>query len=129
AKFDSPPLSMMKDAILSAPSPFFKFVKMNGRFPRIRFHDFKVCAYQRSQIYFVYDEKIGAGDPRATLARYLFTFRDIDHIDRQVGQLGLKVAARLSPPDSIKHNSACGNFRFMSSMAARFMEASSRIAV
>jgi hypothetical protein len=42
---------------------------------------------------------------------------------------GLKVAARLSPPDSTKHNSACGNFRFMSSMAARFMEASSRIAV
>src|SRR5580692_11044608 len=42
---------------------------------------------------------------------------------------GLKVAARLSPPDSTKHSSACGNFKFISSIAARFMDASSRIAV
>jgi hypothetical protein len=41
----------------------------------------KVCAYERSQIYLVDDEKIGAGNTGAALARNFFAFRDIDHID------------------------------------------------
>src|SRR5215469_12175047 len=42
---------------------------------------------------------------------------------------GLKVAARLSPPDSIKIRSSWGNLSRISTMAARLMEASSRMAV
>src|SRR5262249_53349206 len=41
-----------------------------------------------SQIYLVDNEQIGTGDAGATLARYFFTSRDVDHIDRQVRQLG-----------------------------------------
>src|SRR5262245_13741847 len=55
---------------------------------RIRFHYLKVCADQRSQIDLVDDEKIGARNTRAALARYFFTCCDVDHIDRQIGQLG-----------------------------------------
>ncbi|KEH11242.1 hypothetical protein GY14_01165 [Delftia tsuruhatensis] len=42
---------------------------------------------------------------------------------------GLKVAARLSPPLSMKTMSASGNWRSMRSTASRLMEASSRMAV
>src|SRR4029453_7956288 len=55
---------------------------------RIRFHHLKVRSYQRSQIYLVDDEKIGARNTRAALARYLFAFCDLDDVDSKVGQLG-----------------------------------------
>ena len=55
---------------------------------RIRFHDVETCAYKRSQIDLVDDEKIGARNTGSALARNLFAGRDIDHIDRQVRQLG-----------------------------------------
>src|SRR5207245_2222093 len=42
---------------------------------------------------------------------------------------GENVAARLSPPDSIRIRSRPGNNRLISATAARFIEASSRIAV
>src|SRR6185503_1315053 len=55
---------------------------------RVRFHYLKVRAYQGSQINFVDHQEIGACDARAALARYFFSFSNIDHIDRQVLQLG-----------------------------------------
>src|SRR5271165_4474735 len=42
---------------------------------------------------------------------------------------GEKVAARLSPPDSIRTRSRSGNFFCICATAARLMEASSRMAV
>src|SRR5579871_5111014 len=48
----------------------------------VPFHYLKARTYKRSQIYLVYNEKIGARNPRATLARYFVTLRDVDHIDR-----------------------------------------------
>jgi len=47
----------------------------------------EVCADQRSQVYLVNYEKVGAGDAGTALARDFFTFRDIDDSDRQVRQL------------------------------------------
>jgi hypothetical protein len=40
--------------------------------------------------------------------RDLFTFGNVNHVNRQVCQFGAKGSARLSPPDSIKHSSARG---------------------
>ena len=54
---------------------------------------------------------------------------DADHIDSEIGKLWLKVAARLSPPNSIKTRSSPGKRRRISATAARLSEASSRMAV
>ncbi len=98
ADFLNPPFSTTKLATRSTPSLFFKFV-LDAHSQRIRFHHLKVRSYQRSQIYLVDDEKIGARNTRAALARYLFAFCDIDDVDGKVGQLGAEgcldlVAAR-----------------------------------
>ena len=75
------------------------------------------------------DQEVGAGDAGAALGRDLVAGRDVDDVDGEVGELREKVAARLSPPDSISTRSSPGNFARMSATAARFIEASSRIAV
>src|SRR5262245_792548 len=67
---------------------------------RIGLHYREICTDQRSQVDLVDDEKIGTRNARATLARYFFAGRDVDHVDRQVGELGTEsrrkiVATRL----------------------------------
>src|SRR5215469_17703316 len=67
---------------------------------RIAVHDLEAGADLRSEIDFVDDEKIGAGDPGAAFARDLVAGSDVDDIDRQIGELrgegrGEVVAARL----------------------------------
>src|SRR5262247_2877688 len=54
----------------------------------IRFHHAEVGTNQGSEIDLVDNEKIGTRNTRATLARYFFAGRDVDHIDRQVHELG-----------------------------------------
>src|ERR1700746_963798 len=53
---------------------------------RVRLHYAKVRAYQRSQVDHVDNEKIGARNSRTALTRDLLTFRNVDHVDRQVRQ-------------------------------------------
>jgi hypothetical protein len=50
---------------------------------RVGFHYVQVCSHQRGQIYLVYDEKVGARNTGAALARYFFTCRDVDHMQQR----------------------------------------------
>jgi hypothetical protein len=63
--------------------------------------------------------------PGPALARDLVAGRDVDDVDGEVRSSGLKVAARLSPPLSMKSSSSFGKRATMSCTAARLMEASS----
>ena len=56
---------------------------------------------------------------------HITTRQAVDFVD----SAGENVAAKLSPPDSIYNISRLGNFAFISATAARFIDASSRIAV
>jgi hypothetical protein len=83
----------------------------------------------RGEVDLVDHEEVRARDARPALARDLLAGGDVDDVDRDVGQLGEKVAARLSPPDSMQDESSAGNLPFIVSTAARLSEQSSRIAV
>src|ERR1700722_608495 len=63
-------------------------------------HHLEARADQRRQIDLVDDQQVGSGNPRAALARDFIAGGDVDHINRQIGELGRKcrgeiVAARL----------------------------------
>src|SRR5580704_14561992 len=51
---------------------------------RVCFHYPKICPYHRSQVDLVDDKKIGARNSRATFARDLLAFRNVNYVDRQV---------------------------------------------
>src|SRR6516225_6457434 len=55
---------------------------------RVTPHDLEVGADQRRQIDLVDDQKVRSGDAGSALARDLVAGRDIDHVDRQIGELG-----------------------------------------
>jgi hypothetical protein len=74
------------------------------------------------------DKKVRAGNAGPPLGGDFVACRDINDIDGEISQFRRKVA-RVSPPDSISTRSRSGNFIRMSATAARFIEASSRIAV
>src|SRR5262249_489673 len=66
---------------------------------RVRFHHGEIGADERRQVDFVDHEQIGPRDSWSAFARNLFSFRDIDHVDREVCQFrteggGDVVAAR-----------------------------------
>src|SRR6266853_3874381 len=51
-------------------------------------HDFEAGTDQRGEVDLVDDEEVGTGDPRSPFARNLVAGRDVDHVDRQIGELG-----------------------------------------
>src|SRR5262245_66044875 len=62
---------------------------------RIGFHYLEARTYLGRQIDLVYDQQIGTGDAGSALAGYLFTGRNVDHIDRQVRQLGTECCRKV----------------------------------
>ena len=104
----SPPCVVTKSTTASRPSPDLRLVNTNGRSPRMRCrvarHHLEAGTDQRGQIDLVDDEQIGAGDARTALARDLVAGRDVDDVDRQIGQFGREgrrqiVAARFDQHD------------------------------
>ena len=88
----SSPSRITKAATASTPSPSRMQVKTNGRSPRIlrasrsiTSSDAPTCG---REIGLVDDQQIGPGDAGAALARDLVAAGDVDHVERQVGQLG-----------------------------------------
>ena len=91
-------------AISSTPTPCTTWAKIVGPSPRMRAasrcHHPEVGADVRCEIGLVDHEQVGLRDARAALARHLVAARDIDHVDREVGELAAVlgrqvVAARL----------------------------------
>src|SRR5580700_5096200 len=84
--------TVLDDEISDRFNPFTTLqIRENERPPsahseRVRFHYRKVRPYQRSQIDLIDNEKIGPRNARTALTRNLFTFGNIDHVDRQVRQ-------------------------------------------
>jgi hypothetical protein len=124
---------MMNVEIVSTPRPLFKFVKTNGRFARI--HTLSASITPRlapktgaKSILLITSrsERVIPGPPLRGIFSPSAT--SITYIVKSANS-GLNVAARLSPPDSMKHNYAFGNVVLKTSMAERFMDASSRMAV
>src|SRR5204863_2990872 len=56
--------------------------------PRVTVHHLEAGADQGREIGLVDDQEVGAGDAWAALARDLVARRDIDDVDRQIGELG-----------------------------------------
>src|SRR5690606_26057078 len=54
----------------------------------ITIHDFEGSADVRRKVGLVDDQEIRAGDARTSLARDLVSTGNIDHVDREVGELG-----------------------------------------
>ncbi len=123
----------MKSATAATPSPERMFVKTKGRSPRMRLrvalHHAEVGADERGEVGLVDDEQVRAGDAGAALARDLLAGRDVDHVDREVRELGAEgrreVVAAALDEDQVELREAPR----MRAMAARLIEASSRIAV
>src|SRR5262249_20136099 len=63
----------------------------------IRRHDGEVRADQRRQVDLVDDEQVRAGDSWSALARYLFACRDVDHVNREIRQLGTERRRQVVP--------------------------------
>jgi colanic acid/amylovoran biosynthesis protein len=55
--------------------------------PRVAVHDVEIGADQRRQVDLVYDEQVRARDAGPALARDLVAGRDVDDVDRDVGEL------------------------------------------
>ena len=53
----------------------------------VALHDREIGADVRREIGLVDHEQIGLRDARAALARHLVAARDVDHVDREVGEL------------------------------------------
>ncbi len=83
---------MMKSATASTPSPALMFVKTNGlappHAPGVPVHHLEAGTDQRGKVDLVDDQEIRAGDAGTALARDLLAGRDIDHVDREIRELG-----------------------------------------
>ncbi len=96
---------------------------------RVGLHHAQVRAHERRKIDLVDDQQIRARDARPALARD-FSPAPRRYIDRDVGEFRvLNVAARLSPPDSMRMRSSDGKRARICATAWRLMEQSSRMAV
>ena len=103
-----PPWRTMKAAISATPLFSLRLENRNGRGAahpaRIAVHDVEVGADQRREVDLVDHQQVGAGDAGPALARDLLARRHVDHVDREVGQLGREgggeiVAARFDEHD------------------------------
>ena len=96
---------------------------------RVAGHDVEVRADVGREIDLVDHEQVGARDARSALARNLVAARDVDDVDRRIDQLRAEARRQVVPPLSRKTRSRSGWRSPSSSMASKFIEASSRIAV
>ena len=87
----SPPFSSMKSTTASTPSPARTLVKTNGRAPAhalgVALHHLERGADMRGEVDLVDDQEVGAGDAGAALRGNLVPRGDIDHVDREIGEL------------------------------------------
>jgi hypothetical protein len=85
------PASMIKAAISATPWSSLRLLNTNGRVPRMRRASSSItdeaCTHQRREVYLVYDQEVGARDTGPAFAWDLVARRDIDDVDRQIGQL------------------------------------------
>ena len=96
---------------------------------RVAFHHIERRADVRREVDLVDDQQIGPRDAGPALARDLVARGDVDDVDRQVGELGREGRGQVVAAALDQDQSRPGKRRLRSSTAARFIEASSRIAV
>ena len=70
----------------------------------VSFHHAQVGAHVRGQVSFVDHEEIALGDAGATLARNFFAGGHVDHVDRQVAELGAKGGRQVVAAGLDKHH-------------------------
>ena len=95
----------------------------------VRAHDIEIRAGERCEVELVDDQEVQARDPRPALARGLLSGGHVDHVAGEVGELradggGEIVAARFDQAEL-----RAGKRRYMSVIAQKSSEASSRTAV
>ena len=94
---------------------------------RVRFHDTEIRPYKRSQVDLVDNEKVGARNSRSAFARDLFTFRNVDHIDRQIGQFGAEscrqiISARFDKAQFCVREISCSSLRWRRGSSKHLLE-------
>src|SRR5215470_4924347 len=117
----------------SSPTPLLRFVKTNGRSPRITFASRAMmsrlaptCGARSILLITRRSERVTPGPPLRGILSPPET--SMTYIDASTSS-GLKLAARLSPPDSRNTMSRSACRVDSSSSASKFIEASSRMAV
>ena len=81
------------------------------------------------EIDFIDDQQIRPRNARAAFGGNFVSARDVDDVDRQIGEFRREGGGEIVAAGFISTRSSAGNFARMSATAARFIEASSRIAV
>ena len=105
ASGDSPPAFRTNSETRPSPSPVFRLVNTNGSLaahPARRGPSRRGPPRQRGQVGLVDDQQVALADARPALARDLVAARRRRSHRCESASSGLKVAARLSPPDSMR---------------------------